>query len=155
MLDTMLSDDIFVDMMKVHVNEVVAFLIEESVEFTILANMQGVGFEPPLPNEMMKKFRPVMPFVLKNYTFESSSVDEKNLYFEAGFGEENRGAYVAVELEAILQIIVEDTPILINMSVRADEEMQIEEEDEEDMDKMDKSMKALLSNPKNRKLFKD
>lgn len=153
MLDELLSDKLFTDLMKVHVNEVVNFLLEDSVGFTILVNMQYVTFDPPLPDEITNKFRPLMPFVLKNFTLISANVDENYLTFEAGFGEENRGAIVNVRLEAILQIIVEDTPILINMSVINQEEV-IEQKNEEDFDGLDKSMKALLSNPENKKFFK-
>lgn len=153
MLDNLLEDKLFVDLMKVHANEIISFLLEEGVQFTVLANMLGVNLEPPLSKKMMQNFRPITPFALHNYTFESSSVDEDFLHFEAGFGEENIGAFVSIKLEAVLQIIVKDTPIFINMAVPSNKETSVEKQEE--VDGMDKSMKALLSNPKNKKLLKD
>ncbi len=72
---------------------------------------------------------------------------EDELIFEAGFGQENIGSFVSVPLSAILQIVIEETPILINLSIP-------KEPEEKDNGGVEKSMEALLSNPENQKLFK-
>ena len=41
--------------------------------------------------------------------------DGENLYFEAGFGPENFASTVSIDISNVIQIIVEDTPIFINV----------------------------------------
>ena len=97
-------------------------------------------------------------FILAGYTFESLEMDEKNLYFEAGFGEENLGSFVTTPLESIVQILLpndedirSDFCIYINLLATFIEAKEgIEKED----DGVNSSMRALLSNPKNHKFKK-
>ncbi len=153
MLDNLLLNPVFRDLMKVHTIEVIELLFEENVEFTILTNINKVKFDPPLPDNMVKSFRPITPFVLANYTFKSARIDENTLCFEAGFGKDNIGSFVSVDIGAILQIIVQDMPILINMSLE-DEKESPKESIKEESNGVDKSMKAFLSNPKNKNFIK-
>ena len=83
---------------------------------------------------------------LSGYTYESAMLDSKKLVFEAGFGRDSIGSLVSVPLSAILQIIIDDTPIFINLSLE-------EEEIEQEQVKVQRSMEAFLSNPENQKLF--
>ncbi len=157
MLDKLLTNPVFSDLMQVHISEVIELLFEENIEFTILANIQKVSFDPPLPENIVKQCRPITPFSLANYTFKSARIDETALYFETGFGKENIGSYVSVDLSGILQIIVKDMPILINMSIQEEEsieEVEQEIEEESKSEGLDKSMNLFLSNPKNKNILK-
>lgn len=155
MLEKFLESDIFVHLMRVHVNETIDLLLQEGVHFSILVNLDGVYFEPEPPKEVTDTFKPIISFALSGYTFESAKVYDNILQFEAGFGRDNIGSLVNVHLDKILQISIDKTPILINLSIpkQIDEDEQIQEEKEDD-EGIDKSMKAMLSNPENQKFLK-
>ena len=73
------------------------------------------------------------------------------LVFEAGFGAENVGSFVSVPLLSIAQIIVDDTPILINLALPYEKQMAVNSEKNEGFEA---SMSVFLSNPENQKLLK-
>ncbi len=159
--DEFLSKDIFVSMMRVHGGEILDLLISESTDFSILANLEGVFFEPDLPSEITKQFKPIISFALSNYTLSSASVNGNILQFETGFGSDEGmiGTLVSVHLESILQIFVGNEPVFINRSIpksfheELEELKQEEKQEEEKEDKATKSLKAFMSNPENKKLF--
>jgi hypothetical protein len=149
MLHNALSDEQFCEIMNDHLLDILDFLLEKGVNFSILTNVSEVTFNPELPSEIKESFKPITMFVLAGYTFESVLVDEENISFEAGFGHENFGSLVALPLLSILQIIVEDTPIFINLSIPTSVK-----EIKKQKKGVKKSMEALLSNPENEKLLK-
>ncbi len=160
MEDEFLSKDIFVSMMRIHVSEILDLLITENTDFTILANLEGVFFEPELPSKITKHFKPMITFTLSNYTLSSAKVYGKMLQFEAGFGENNIGALVSVHLESILQLFVGQEAVFINRSIPKSfqeefEELQADEHENKESkeDKLSKSLKAFASNPNNKKLI--
>ncbi len=155
MLDKLLESQSFVELMKIHVGETIDLLFEEEQEFMVFVNRAKVDFEPPLPEHIVQSFRPIMPFIISNYSYKSARLDEFCLSFEAGFGEENFGSVVTIDLTGIVQIVVEDTPILVNLSVSNEEKTKFQSMQKEDASSsVDKSMKAFLSNPKNEKLLR-
>lgn len=151
MLQTFLENEIFVRLMRMHVHETLELLFQEGVHFSILTNIAEVSFDPPLPDSITRGFKPITMFVLAGYTYESARVDEAVLVFEAGFGKENVGSVVHVPLSAILQIVIEETPILINLSIPKEGDKGFESPGQGGVEK---SMEALLSNPENQKLFR-
>lgn len=148
MLQEILNDPQFCKEMRRHVYEVLNFLLTKGTNFSILTNVNEISFEPALPQEIRMGFKPITMFYLAGYTFESCVVDEDEISFEAGFGNENFGSFVRIPLLCVLQVIVEDTPILINLSVDVEKAIKKEQQG------IKKSMEALLSNPHNQKLFK-
>ncbi len=149
MLHKVLSDEKFSNMMGEHIESILEYLMDENINFSILTNLSEVNFQPPLPNDIRDSFKPITMFVLAGYTYESAVLDGDILSFEAGFGAENYGSLVSVPLLGILQIIVEETPIFINLSIP------INTKPKKDKKKgVKKSMEALLSNPENKKLLK-
>ncbi|HIP30795.1 MAG TPA: hypothetical protein EYG93_05595 [Sulfurospirillum arcachonense] len=148
MLQDVLNDPNFSGEMKRHVREVLEILLKKGTNFSILTNIVEISFEPELPKEIRATFKPITMFVLAGYTFESCIVDEWGVSFEAGFGHENYGSLVCVPLLSVLQIIVDETPILINLSV------DVEERPKPSSKGVKRSMEALLSNPDNEKLLK-
>lgn len=148
MLQDVLNDPVFSSEMKRHVREVLEILLQKGTNFSILTNIAEISFEPELPDEIRSTFKPITMFVLAGYTFESCIVDEWGVSFEAGFGHENYGSLVCVPLLSVLQIIVDETPILINLSV------DVEERPKSTSKGVKRSMEALLSNPENENLLK-
>jgi len=148
MLQTILNDPAFSGEMKRHVRTTVEFLLHKGYNFSILTNVSEISFNPPLPHEVSSTFKPITMFVLAGYTFDSCDIDDYEVTFEAGFGADNFGSFVTIPILSILQIIIEETPILINLSVDNKEEVR------KDKKGIKRSMEALLSNPKNEKLLK-
>lgn len=148
MLQHVLSDPSFSKEMKRHVKEVISMLLQQGINFSLLTNVSEISFNPPLPAEIKATFKPITMFYLAGYTFESCTIDEQELTFEAGFGHQNFGAFVSIPILSVLQIIIEETPILINLSV--DTQAIIKKEGQG----IKKSMEALLSNPENERLLK-
>jgi hypothetical protein len=147
MLQNVLNDVDFSAEMKRHVKKTLEILLKKGINFSILTNVAEIYFEPSLPEEIRSTFKPITMFVLAGYTFESCIVDDWGVSFEAGFGHENYGSLVSVPLLSVLQIIVDETPILINLSV------DVEEKPKEKNRGIKRSMEALLSNPENEKLL--
>jgi len=135
--------------MQAHLKDMIAFLLDEGLAFGLLCNIEHVDFDPPLPPELYEQLPNVTLFMIAGYTFESFEMDERNIYFEAGFGPQNFGSVVSMPILAVLQVIVEETPLLINMALPPKaEEIKKEKPGEKS------SMEAFLSNPENRKFIK-
>jgi len=138
--------DAYRSLMRDHLYNVTAFLLENGQEFAVAAEVEYMTFDPELPRSVTQRFGEVALFVLGGYTFESAWMGEETLYFEAGFGEENIGAQVALPLLAVRQIFVGEYPIAINITAPVPIHTQPSPDAEH-------SMEALLRNPENRKLL--
>jgi len=126
---------------KKHLYNIISFLLKEGIEFSIIAYSKFIEFNPKIPKEIME-FDEITMFAIANYTFESATIDRDFLYFEAGFGIENYGSNLKVPLEAIIQVIVDESVVAINYY---EPKETIQEKN---------SMEALLNNPENLKLLK-
>jgi hypothetical protein len=91
-------------------------------------------------------------FFLAGYTFESARLEEETLIFEAGFGEENVGSFVQVPLLSIMQIIVDETPIFVNLASPSEVASNKSTKRENGVEN---SMASFLSNPENQKFIKE
>ena len=145
-MQRILTDKAFSNLMKRHIYEIIDLLLSRGEFFSILTHIDRVDFDPPLPDHIRDSFKPITLFVVAEYTFESSSLDDQNLYFEAGFGAENIGSFVTVPLSSIVQIILNETPIFINLA--------LEDKEDDKEDGIKKSTNIFLSNPKNKKVLK-
>lgn len=157
MLEKLIGSDKFCDMMENNTRENVAFMLENGIEFGVICGTEEVLFEPPLPPEIKKNIKPIALFVLSNYSFESAYIDDEGdtLFFEAGFGPDNYASLVAIELRNIIQIIVEDTPVYINVCAgRQKVKKEVKKTKEPEISTADKSMEKLLSRPENKKFLK-
>ncbi len=132
-------------LIKEHLYKTIEFLLKKGIEFSIAAEVDYIKFNPPLPENIKEKFYPVSLFVLSNYTFETTHIEDDNLVFEAGFGEDNIGTVVSIPLLAIKQIFVDEYPLVINITEAGAEEMEKE---------VTNSMEAILANPENAQLLK-
>jgi len=139
----------FKTIMKEHIVKTINYMFSSNQDFSVACEISEVHFEPHLPENIYNSLPETTLFMLANYSFESASLENNYLSFEAGFGPENIGALVQVPISAIRQIFVGEYPILINISPSSNVE-----EIEEDIEDEDNSMNALLNNPENAKLLK-
>ncbi len=134
------------ELMQNHILATIEYLFDANQEFGVACEISEVSFSPELPSELQESLPEITLFMLANYSFETASVDQHYLSFEAGFGPNNFGALVVIPLLAIKQLFVEEYPILLNVT-SSNEAI---EEEREEVD----SMSALLNNPENAKLLK-
>ena len=149
MLIDMIKERQFQEIMDVHIKDVLFYLLESNQPFGLLCNLKYVTFDPPLPDDLSELLQEVTLFMIAGYTFESFELEDDILYFEAGFGPQNFGSVVSMPILAILQLLVEETPILINMA-QPMTNFKAEEEDSG----VKSSLENFLNNPENRKFLK-
>ena len=142
-----LETSTYKDLMQNHILATIEYLFDANQEFGVACEISVVTFSPELPSDLYESLPEITLFMLANYSFETASVDQHYLSFEAGFGPDNFGALVQIPLLAIKQLFVEEYPILLNVTTSSSP---IEEEEKEEVD----SMSALLNNPENAKLLK-
>ena len=142
MLYDLLQDEEFAAILKNHALDILYYLFEKNQEFGVLTDLKNVRFNPELPEHIRSKLPEFTLFLLMNYTYKSARIKNGELSFEAGFGDENFGSVVTVPVESILQIIVDETPIFVNLTASIQPA------------KPKSSVEALLSNPENQKFFK-
>lgn len=133
------------ELMQSHIEQTIAYLFSKDQEFAIACEIKHVSFSPELPTNIKETFNETVLFIISAYSFETAKLEEGIFYFEAGFGEENFGATVAVPLLAIKQLFVGDHPIVMNLSGPQEKKKTSPKN----------SMDALLNNPENKKLLKN
>ncbi|EHT8179177.1 hypothetical protein KXN15_000722, partial [Campylobacter jejuni] len=139
MLETILKNENFIHTMQKHCYEVISHLIEENIEFSIVANTNFIDFNPELPKELDVKQNPYALFALGGYTFESIQLNKDFIQFHAGFGNDDFDSFVKVDLGAITQIQIENNILFVNFSLYK----------REDSKNLQKSKNIFLNNPKN------
>ncbi|EDA0374654.1 hypothetical protein F9I00_07410, partial [Campylobacter jejuni] len=140
MLETILKNENFIHTMQKHCYEVISHLIEENIEFSIVANTNFIDFNPELPKELDVKQNPYALFALGGYTFESIQLNKDFIQFHAGFGNDDFDSFVKVDLGAITQIQIENNILFVNFSLYK----------REDSKNLQKSKNIFLNNPKNK-----
>ncbi len=147
-----------------HCMEYLQFLSKNHLSFNLLCERDAIDFSPKLPKEIHEKFGSLVLFVLAGYTLESLMVDAKSVQFEAGFGPNNIGSVVQVELPGIIQILIKEKNENIVLFNRCDslELFQKEEpvaqepkKDERESKEWLDSKEALFSNSKNRAILEN
>lgn len=135
------------NLIQQHLRKVIELLFKEDTEFRIICNTEFVEFMPHLPNYITEGFNDIIVFDIAEYSFESASIENDILTFEAGFGEENIGTTISIPLLAIAQIFIDETypPLAINFLKPTPKQKIVQAQN---------SMDALLSNPKNQSLLK-
>ena len=145
----LIKENGFQQIMEAHIQEILAYLLEHEQPFGLLCHLEYVAFDPPLPEEVAQNLNDVTLFMIAGYTFESFEFDEHTLFFEAGFGPRNFGSVVSMPLLAVLQLLVEETPILINMA-----RPMADYKEKREKSGIQSSMETFLSNPENKKFLK-
>ncbi len=151
MLENIIEDKDFALLMQKNIHELIIHFFEREQNFGILCKVEEAVFEPSLPDSIESEFRPLTLFFLAGYTFETARMEEGTLIFEAGFGSENFGSVVTVPLLSIMQIIIDETPVFINVSSYRETKVIEKVIDEGGVEN---SMASFLSNPENSKFIK-
>ncbi|WQW06936.1 hypothetical protein KVK21_02445 [Helicobacter pylori] len=151
-----------------HCMEYLQFLSKNHLSFNLLCERDAIDFSPKLPKEIHEKFGSLVLFVLAGYTLESLMIDTQSVQFEAGFGPNNIGSVVQVELPGIIQILIKEKNENVVLFNRCDslelfqkeeplfqepkkDEREFKEEFKEWLD----SKEALFSNSKNRTILEN
>jgi len=153
LLENVIDEKGFAQIMKKSIEDIIIHFFEREQNFGILCKIEEVSFNPELPESINAEFRPLTLFFLAGYTFETARIEDEFLIFEAGFGGDNFGSVVTVPLLSILQIIVDETPIFINLSVYKESEESAAEKKIDDAG-VKNSMASFLNNPENSKFLK-
>ncbi len=154
MLDNVIEDKEFAHLMQKNIQELIIHFFEKEQNFGILCKIEDAHFNPELPESINTEFRALTLFFLAGYTFETARIEEDLLVFEAGFGSENFGSVVSVPLLSIMQIIVDETPVLINLSTYKPSKDEKKQEQKIDKNGVKNSMASFLNNPENSKFLK-
>lgn len=153
MLNNIIEDVDFAKLMQKNIQELIIYLFNKEQNFGILCKIDEVSFEPRLPDDISAEFRPMTLFFLAGYTFDTARIENATLIFEAGFGSDNFGSFVSVPLLSIMQVIIDETPILINLA-SYNSDFEVNEIEDMDGDGVENSMASFLSNPENSKFLK-
>jgi len=154
MLENIIYDKKFAILMQNNIQDLIIYMFEEEQNFGILCKIEDVTFEPVLPSDIHSEFRSMTLFFLAGYTFETARIVDDSIIFEAGFGSENIGSIVTVPLLSIMQVIIDETPILINLATYTKQEQVNHEIKKSDENSVENSMASFLSNPENAKFLK-
>ena len=154
MLSELSKDAGFETLTKRHIVSILTHLLDNNYHFGVLCRIDNVHFNPDLSDELKADFRPLTLFFLAGYTFESAHITKDSLSFEAGFGSDNIGAEVTVPLLDVIQIIIDETPIFVNSTAKADGQEVEEILSVQENGARESSFEALLANPENMKLLK-
>ncbi len=147
-----------------HCVEYLQFLSKNHLSFNLLCERDAIDFSPKLPKEIHEKFGSLVLFVLAGYTLESLMIDTQSVQFEAGFGPNNIGSVVQVELPGIIQILIKEkneNAVLFNrcdsLELFQKEEPLFQEpkKDEREFKEWLDSKEALFSNSKNRAILEN
>ncbi|GAA6942199.1 hypothetical protein VN0381_06190 [Helicobacter pylori] len=147
-----------------HCMEYLQFLSKNHLSFNLLCERDAIDFSPKLPKEIHEKFGSLVLFVLAGYTLESLMIDTQSVQFEAGFGPNNIGSVVQVELSGIIQILIKEkneNAVLFNrcdsLELFQKEEPITQEpkKDERESKEWLDSKEALFSNSKNRAILEN
>lgn len=151
MISKLITDPNLAQTLDTHCEEIIRYLLNTSTEFGIVCDTSEIRFDPILPKEIAKTIKPVALFMLAGYSFESASLADDTLVFEAGFGSENFGALVEVKIEQIIQIAIEDTPIFINVTAGQKNRAHTKNSAPSSVER---SMETLLSRPENQRFIR-
>ncbi|WP_088297305.1 hypothetical protein [Helicobacter pylori] len=147
-----------------HCMEYLQFLSKNHLSFNLLCERDAIDFSPKLPKEIHEKFGTLVLFVLAGYTLESLIIDAQSVQFEAGFGPNNIGSVVQVELPGIIQILIKEkneNAVLFNrcdsleLFQKKEPITQEPKKDEREFKEWLDSKEALFSNSKNRAILEN
>lgn len=156
MFNQFLSDTKLTALLDRHATQIVEYLLSSRYEFGVVANLDTISFDPPLPEEILSKIAPTTFLMLAGYSLESASLEGDYLIFEAGFGPDNFGSVVSVHSSTIIQIIVDELSLFVNLYAGQKHGLPNEKPEPEMIPSGDaeRSRNVFLSNPENKKFLK-
>jgi hypothetical protein len=146
MLNDIYGDEKYQKIAKRNLENVIKYLLDENIEFSVVANMKFVNFEPKLPQAIFSKLGNFALFALVGYTFETTKVNQDFLTFEASFGKENFVSFLKISLDSILQVVVDEEILFLN-PIAASSTFVAQKPS------IEKSKNIFKENPNNKKLF--
>lgn len=156
MIFNIVEDLEYKELIETQIYEIIEFLINKEQEFSITANINGVSFNPAIPESISKSFPHFTLFTLANYTYSTIELGENDISFETGFGAENFGSVVTVPLSGIFQIVIDESILFLNPTATVEKYFPkevVEEKPLNDEDQESRSFNAFKMNNKNRDLF--
>jgi len=151
LLENVIEDREFALIMQKSIQDLIIHFFAKEQNFGILCKIEESSFEPELPESINSEFRPLTLFFLAGYTFETARIEGDYLIFEAGFGADNFGSIVSVPLLSVMQVIIDESPVFINLSVYKKVK---EVEEKPSGEGVENSMASFLANPENSKFIK-
>lgn len=154
MIFNIIEDIEYKELLEGQIFEVIEFLLEKEEEFSITANINGVSFNPEVPETIAESFPHFTLFTLANYTYTTIELTQNSISFETGFGAENFGSVVTIPLYAIFQIVIDESILFLNPTATVTKYFKKENENKEiSIDQETRSKNAFIMNSKNKKLF--
>ncbi len=154
MIFNIIEDIEYKELLEGQIFEVIEFLLEKGEEFSITANINGVSFNPKVPESIAEAFPHFTLFTLANYTYSTIELTHKSISFETGFGAENFGSVVTIPLHAIFQIVIDESILFLNPTATVTKYFKKQESNlEAPIDQESRSKNAFMMNSKNKKLF--
>ena len=89
-----------------HAREIIQFLINQNVHYSVQCSRNKVQFDPELPKEITNQFHVIIDFILAGFTFDSVEIWQDDMSFEAGFGKDNFSSLVVIPFSSIIQITI-------------------------------------------------
>lgn len=145
MINNIIENSEYKDLVSSQVKDTIQFLLDQSQEFAITANLDAVKFDPELPSNTYQQLSKFSLFVLSNYTYSTIKLDESYIYFEAGFGSENFGSNVKIPFYGVFQVVVGESILFVNSVATVDKFNE---------DNQKKSFNIFKNNPNNKNLIK-
>ena len=157
MIFNIIEDLEYKELITTQIYETIEFLLNKDQEFAITANINGVSFQPKIPDSISKSFSHSTLFTLANYTYSTIELTDTTISFEAGFGAENFGSVVTIPLSAVFQIVIDESILFLNPTATVERYFKKEEQtqsvEEVDKDQEQRSLNAFKMNSKNKNLF--
>jgi hypothetical protein len=141
------------ELMESQVYDIIEFLLNQEEEFSLTANINGVDFNPLIPESISESFPHFTLFTLANYTYTTVELSESHVSFETGFGAENFGSIVTIPLHAIFQVIVDESILFLNPTATVERYFKKEKKVPQNIDQETRSLNAFKNNSKNKDLF--
>ena len=144
MINEILHSEDYKKLVEKQVYETIEYLLDNSMEFSITANIGLVEFNPALPTQVSQQLQKFSLFSIlrSNYALISFELHDGFVTFETGFGSENFGSVVKIPLHSIFQIVVDESILYINSVATVDKFNENPKE---------KSMNAFKNNPNNKR----
>jgi len=154
MIHNIVENSEYKEIMESQIYDIIEFLLNQDEEFSLTANINGVEFNPKIPQSISETFPHFTLFTLANYTYSTIELSETQISFETGFGAENFGSVVTIPLNAIFQVIVDESILFLNPTATVERYFKKKKKVvEKNIDQQTRSLNAFKNNSHNSDLF--
>lgn len=154
MIHNIVENSEYKEIMESQIYDIIEFLLNQDEEFSLTANINGVEFNPTIPETISETFPHFTLFTLANYTYSTIELSDSQISFETGFGAENFGSVVTIPLNAVFQVIVDDSILFLNPTATVERYFKKKKKVvEKNTDQQTRSFNAFKNNLQNKDLF--